>query len=211
MPNLASWIRRRDEKWFGPLLAIRPEVKVWNAARRKVALDEMDALLLTGGNDIAPEFLHQPIPDPAVLENPDLPRDQWEFVAARNALDRGLPIFAICKGMQVLNVALGGTLRLDIPGHNRPEQKSHDVQPLRHDASATHRFAKVNSSHHQAIDQLGTGCVVESWCATDDVIEQFRLTDRPFGLAVQYHPERGTLYGPLFRDFLDKINKIKQD
>ena len=150
MPNLASWIRRRDEKWFHPILATRPGIKVWNAARRAVALDEMDALLLTGGNDIAPEYLRQQVPDPSVLERSDLPRDKWEFAAVQNALDRGLPILAICKGMQLLNVALGGTLRLDIDGHNLPTQKSHDVQPLRSDATARHRFAKVNSCHHQA-------------------------------------------------------------
>jgi putative glutamine amidotransferase len=206
MSNLASWIRRRDEKWFNPILATHPEIKIKNAARYAVALDQMDALLLTGGSDISQEFLRQPVPDPSILEKPDLSRDKWEFAAVQNALDRGLPIFAICKGMQLLNVALGGTLRLDIPGHNLSAQKSHDVQPLRNDASAAHRFEKVNSSHHQAIDLLAGGCVVESWCATDDVIEQFRLRDRPFGLAVQYHPERGSLYEPLFADFLGRIN-----
>jgi putative glutamine amidotransferase len=206
MPNLASWIRHRDERWFSPILATRPGIKVLNAARRAVALDEMDALLLTGGNDISQEYLRQPVPDPSVLEKGDLPRDKWEFAAVQNALDRGLPILAICKGMQLLNVALGGTLRLDIAGHNLPAQKSHDVQPLRNDATARHRFAKVNSAHHQAIDRLGEGCVVESWCAHDDVIEQFRLRDRAFGLAVQYHPERGTLYAALFQDFFDRID-----
>lgn len=205
MPNLASWIRRSDEQWFGPFLALRSEIKVLNAARGPVALETMDGLLLTGGNDIAKEFLRQPVPDPSVLEEPDPVRDEWEFIAVEAALERGLPIFAICKGMQLLNVALGGTLRLDIPGHNLPEQKSKDVQPLRHDRATRHRFEKVNSSHHQAIDRLGEGCVVESWCAQDDVIEQFRLRDRPFGLAVQYHPERGTTYGKLFEDFLNRI------
>jgi putative glutamine amidotransferase len=206
MSNLASWIRRRDEKWFIPILATHPKIKIQNAARHAVALDQMDALLLTGGSDISQEFLRQPVPDPSILEKPDLSRDKWEFAAVQNALDRGLPIFAICKGMQLLNVALGGTLRLDIPGHNLPVQKSRDVQPLRNDVSAAHRFEKVNSSHHQAIDLLADGCVVESWCATDDVVEQFRLRDRPFGLAVQYHPERGSLYEPLFADFLGRIN-----
>ena len=206
MPNLASWIRRRDEKWFNPFLATRTEITVLNAARGPMLLEEMDALLLTGGNDIAAKYLRQPVPDPSVLEKPDRPRDEWEFAAVKIALERGLPILAICKGMQLLNVALGGTLRLDIPGHNLPRQKSHDVQPLRSDRSAAHRFEKVNSSHHQAIDRLADGCVVESWCTTDDVIEQLRLDDRPFGIAVQYHPERGTLYGPLFADFLDRIN-----
>jgi putative glutamine amidotransferase len=203
VPNLASWIRSKDEKWFGPFLALRPGITVRNAARGPVALEEMDALLLTGGRDISAEYLRQPVPDPSVLEPADLPRDKWEFAAVQSALDRGLPILAICKGMQLLNVALGGTLRLDIPGHNRPEQKSHDIQPLRNESTAAHRFEKVNSSHHQAIDRPADGFVVESWCAQDDVIEQMRLTDRPFGLAVQYHPERGPLYAPLFSDFLD--------
>ena len=208
MPNLASWIRRRDEKWFNPILAPYSKIKLCNAARRKVVLEEMDALLLTGGADISEEFLRQPVPDPSILEKGDRARDEWEFAAVQAALDHGLPIFAICKGLQLLNVALGGTLRLDIHGHNLPAQKSHDVQPLRNDASAAHRFEKVNSSHHQAIDRLADGCAIESWCATDDVIEQFRLRDRPFGLAVQYHPERGSLYAPLFADFLDRINRI---
>ena len=130
MPNLASWILQRDEQWFDPILATRPELNVWNAARHMVALEEMDALLLTGGADISQEYLCQPVPDPSILEEPDLPRDEWEFAAVKVALDRGLPILAICKGMQLLNVALGGTLRLDIAGHNLPGQKSEDVQTL---------------------------------------------------------------------------------
>src|SRR5262245_28442401 len=105
MSNLASWIRHRDEKWFKPILATHPEIKIQNAARQAVALDQMDALLLTGGSDISREFLRQPVPDPSILEKPDLLRDKWEFAAVQNALERGLPIFAICKGMQLLNVA----------------------------------------------------------------------------------------------------------
>lgn len=209
MPNLASWIRKRDEELFKPFLSTYPAIKVSNAARVPVALEEMDALLLTGGNDIAAEYLRQPVPDPAILEKPNPRRDAWEFAAVKVALDRCLPILAICKGMQLLNVALGGTLRLDISGHNLPQQKSQDLQPLRNDRSATHRFEKVNSAHHQAIDRLADGCVVESWCATDDVIEQFRLDDRPFGIGVQYHPERGPLYGPLFADFLDNVKATR--
>ena len=205
MPNLASWIRPKDEPWFAPFFAPHPAIKILNAARDPVRLEEMDALLLTGGADIAPRFLRQPVPDPSVLEPADLPRDEWEFAAVTTALECGLPILAICKGMQLLNVALGGSLRLDIPGHNLPEQKTHDVQPLRHDRSARHRFERVNSAHHQAIEQLAEGCAVECWCATDDIIEQFRLRDRPFAIAVQYHPERGSIYGRLFEDFFAEI------
>ena len=210
MPNLASWIRRSDEKWFARFFRSYPTINVRNAARAPVALAEMDALLLTGGADIAPEFLRQPMPDASILEKPDRPRDEWEFAAVEVALERGVPILAICKGMQLLNVALGGTLHLDIRGHNRPEQKTRDVQPLRHDRIAGLRFENVNSSHHQAVDRLAKGCVVESWCALDDVIEQFRLRDRPFGLAVQYHPERGTIYDAIFAEFFGHVEAMKR-
>lgn len=206
MANLATWMRRSDEKYFAPFLSRYPELRVWNAAKRKVPMELVNGLLLTGGPDIAPECLNQPVPDPSVIEkdvHPD--RDRWELNAIKQAIERGLPIFAICKGLQTLNVALGGTLRLDIRGHNLPDQKTHDVQPLRSDRKTRHRFEKVNSSHHQAIDQLGAGLEVESWCTTDDIIEQVRLRDYPFALAVQYHPERGQIYDELFDDFMSRV------
>ena len=206
MPKLATWLREKDEKWFGPFFANHPEIEVCNALKGEVAIADADGLLLTGGSDIAPEFLKQPIPDPSVLEHDVEPaRDRWEFAAVDQALARGIPILSICKGMQLFNVALGGTLRLDIPGHNAPEQKDHDLQTLRSDAMATHRFDKVNSSHHQAVDSLGQGLVVESWCADDDIIEQIRLRDYPFALGVQYHPERGRIYDSLFDDFFSRL------
>lgn len=203
MPNVATWMQEKDEKWFARAFAPHPEVRFWNALQGEVALDEADGLLLTGGPDIAPEFLHQEVPDPSVLDLDTNPRrDLWEFEAVKRATERGLPIFGICKGCQVFNVALGGTLHLDIRGHNAPEMKDHDVQALRTDAAAKHRFEKVNSSHHQAIDRLADGCVAEAWSAHDGIIEQMRLTHYPFALAVQYHPERGDgRYAPLFADF----------
>lgn len=184
---------------------------MWNAVQREVPMAEMDGLLLTGGPDIAPEFLHQPVPDPSVLDlDADAARDRWEFAAIKEALERQLPILAICKGMQTFNVALGGTLRLDIAGHNAPEMKDHDVQPLRTDRSALYRFDRVNSSHHQAVDRLADGCLVEAWCASDDIIEQMRLTNYPYALAVQYHPERGgDVYVPLFADFVSQMRQTE--
>src|SRR6188768_4007257 len=111
MPNLATWMRPKDEPAFSRVFAAYPEVKIWNAAQQAVPMEQMDGLLLTGGPDISPEFLHQEILDPSVIDkDTDAARDRWEFQAAREALDRELPIFAICKGLQVFNVALGGTL-----------------------------------------------------------------------------------------------------
>ena len=206
MPKLATWLREKDEKWFAPFFAKHPEMEIHDARKRDVSVADAGGLLLTGGPDIAPEFLRQPIPDPSILDKDvDPARDRWEFAAVDQALARGLPILAICKGMQLFNVALGGTLKLDIPGHKLPEQKDHDVQLLRSDAKAAYRFDKVNSSHHQAVDSLGQGLAVESWCASDDIIEQIRLQNYPFGLGVQYHPERGTIYDSLFEDFFSRL------
>ncbi len=211
MPKLATWLREKDEKWFQPFFTKHSEIEICNAREGEVAIADADGLLLTGGSDIAPEFLKQPIPDPNVLDQDvDLVRDRWEFAAVDAALARGLPVLAICKGMQLLNVALAGTLKLDIPGHKLPEQKDNDIQPLRSETKAAHRFEKVNSSHHQAIDTLGRGFEIESWCATDDIVEQIRLRNYPFALGVQYHPERGKIYDSLFEDFFDRINRNRR-
>jgi putative glutamine amidotransferase len=211
MPNLATWMREKDEKWFQPFFAKHPEIKVHDARKGAVELGEMGGLLLTGGSDIAPEFLRQEIADQTMLdEDVDPARDHWEFDAIEKTIARGLPILAICKGMQILNVALGGTLKLDISGHNLPEQKTADVQPLRAERLAFHRFERVNSGHHQAVNRLGEGLAVEAWCATDDIIEQMRLRDYPFALAVQYHPERGRIYDALFEDFFSRLKSLNR-
>src|SRR5688572_3004739 len=206
MPNVATWIRPKDVKWFRRAFAKHPDVRLWNGRTQEVPFEKIQGLLLTGGPDVAEEFLRQPVPDPSILDQDvDPKRDEWEFEAAKKAIERRLPIFAICKGMQLFNVALGGTLHLDIPGHNAPEMKDQNIQPLRTDRSATHRLETVNSSHHQAIDKLGDGLEVEAWCKTDDIIEQMRLRDYPFALAVQYHPERDESYAPLFADFASRL------
>jgi putative glutamine amidotransferase len=206
MPNLATWLRQKDAESFRPIFAKHPEIKVWNALDQRVSLELMDGLLLTGGSDISPGFLRQEGVDPSLLDKgTDPERDRWEFEAVREALSRGLPIFAICKGLQVFNVALGGTLKLDIKGHNLPEQRDRDVQPLRHARRASHRFSKVNSAHHQAIERLADGCEVEAWSAHDGIVEQMYLRKYPFARAVQYHPERSRLYDSLFEDFFTRV------
>jgi putative glutamine amidotransferase len=199
-------MRPKDAKWFRRAFADHPEIRICNGRLRNFAMDETHGLLLTGGADIAPDYLKQEVPDASVIKkDPNPRRDEWEFEAAKQALSMSLPIFAICKGLQVFNVTLGGTLRLDIPGHNSPEMRDHDVQPLRAARGARHRFEMVNSSHHQAIDRLADGLEVEAWSASDDIIEQVRLRDYPFALAVQYHPERGEIYGGLFEEFVRQV------
>jgi putative glutamine amidotransferase len=208
MPSIATWLREKDKPYFQPFFDRYPGIEIQNALHETFDIADADGLLLTGGSDIAPNFLRQDIPDPSVLDpDIDVARDKWEFDVIAQMIGRGGPIFAICKGMQVLNVALGGTLKLDIPGHRGAEMKDNDVQPLRYDRDAKHQYERVNSSHHQAVDRLADGFVVEGWSVADDIIEQVRLTDYPFALAVQYHPERGTIYDGLFEDFFSRLTK----
>jgi putative glutamine amidotransferase len=211
MANLAAWLRAKDQKWFHPFFAKHPDVHVFDARKDDVSMDQMDGLLLTGGSDLTPEFLRQENVDVSLIDKDDLDpkRDRWEFDAISKALERGLPILAICRGIQVLNVALGGTLKLDIAGHRLPEQKEQDIQPLRYDANAKHRFENVNSSHHQAIDRVADDFDIEAWCADDDIVEQVRLRNYPFALAVQYHPERGKIYDSLFENFFHKVKSFR--
>ena len=215
MPILATWIREVDETSFARWFAQRPDLDVHNA--RLLAPDDpalLDdplppgtaGLLLTGGPDVAAEFLGQPVPDPSIIQEPEPVRDRWEFAALQLALERALPILAICKGIQLLNVGLGGTLHLDIPGHDAPEQRDGNLQTLRYaEGTVGPRFETVNGSHHQSLDGLGEGLQVEAWNAADDTVEQVRLQDYPYCVGVQFHPERHDQYAPLFREFFDRV------
>lgn len=205
MKNIATWIRECDVVAFTRVFADFPEARLWNAELAPVPWEEMRGLLLTGGSDISEKFLRQPVPDPKLIEDADPERDAWEFQAVEKALKQQLPILAICRGLQVLNVALGGTLHLHIPNHDDAKHKN--IQKLRYAPEARIQFPFVNSSHHQALDRLGTGLVVEAWSADDDIIEQARLENYPWALAVQYHPERDPLYAPLFQAFVDHVKE----
>jgi putative glutamine amidotransferase len=205
MKSVATWIRECDEEFFRRMLAAYPDLRFYNARTEKVPA-EIDALLLSGGSDISETYLRQPVLDPALIEDADPARDAWEFPILTRTLGARQPLFAICRGLQVLNVALGGTLHLDIPHHD--DDKFNNVQSLRYESGATLRIPQVNSSHHQALDRLGTGLKIEARCATDGVIEQARLENYPFALAVQYHPERDELYRPLFDAFAQRVRQV---
>ena len=160
----------------------------------------VDGLLLTGGGDMDPACFGEPAHPSCYDVSPA--RDDVEIRAARRALDRKLPVLAICRGIQVLNVALGGTLYQDIPtepgssiAHSQAEprdQPTHGVRVKPGSLLAETLGADevvVNSMHHQAVKGLGRGLVDVAW-APDDVIEGVELTDSPgLVLGVQWHPE----------------------
>ncbi len=204
MPQIATWIRENDEPLFARFFEGKP-LELRNARRDSFDLAPGSGLLLTGGPDISADFLNEPDADPALIREPDPVRDTWEFGALQFALGRGLPIFCVCKGMQVLNVALGGSLHLHIEGHSDPEQRDQNIQELRFAAGVRHQIGHVNSSHHQALNRVAPDLAVEAWAAGDDIIEQVRLRNYPFALGVQFHPERDWIYAPLFEEFASEV------
>jgi putative glutamine amidotransferase len=207
MKTIATWIRPTDEALFTEALAFAPGVRLVNARTTTVDLAAADALLLTGGGDIGRDYLRQEVPDPALIRGTDAPRDRWEFPAVAAFAETSRPILAICRGHQVLNVALGGTLVLDIPGHADAEQRDREVQALRiaEAVPAWRRFEAVNSSHHQAVAKMGEGLLPEAWCEADGIIEQMSHRVHPWCVGVQFHPERGQAYAGLFRAFVQAV------
>ena len=167
------------------------------------ALDGLDALVLTGGGDVDPQHYGEP-PHPTF--SPAEPgRDAFELALTRAALDRGMPLLAICRGVQVLNVAAGGSLVQDIesqvPGaqvhrvETTPSAIAHEVWVATGSMLARLLADRlegdallVNSRHHQAVKQLAPGFVATA-TAPDGVIEAIERPDLPFCVGVQWHPE----------------------
>ncbi len=161
------------------------------------AMNDVDALLITGGRDIHPNMYGEE-PDSAVeLETPE--RVDRDAACIKLAKKSGMPVLAICYGMQILNVVEGGTLYQDmgpeiVPFHRelRSDYVEHDVaiEPgtsLEKIVGA--QRLRVRSSHHQAVKKVGTGLVVSARCARGEIIEAIER-ESPFYLGVQWHPER---------------------
>src|ERR1700722_12402348 len=109
MRHVFSWIREKDEAMFTSFFAGRPGVALENARRGAMDLEKMDALMLTGGADICAAYLRQPVSQlelALIEEDAEADRDGFEFAAVQTAIERGKPILTVCKGTQVLNVAL---------------------------------------------------------------------------------------------------------
>jgi putative glutamine amidotransferase len=161
-------------------------------------LDRLDALVLGGGADIDPESQGAEAHPETVGSNPD--RDRFEIALARGALERGMPLLGVCRGMQIMNVACGGTLDQHIPdriGHelHRPVPGTwaeHEVRlepgSLAARAAGSERLV-VKSHHHQGVDEIGRGLAASGWAVDDKVIESVESADGGFVLGVLWHPE----------------------
>ena len=158
------------------------------AAVRSDRPEDCAALLLPGGWDVHPRLYGEEI---AGSEGIDEARDARELDAVAFFLDRGRPILGICRGIQLLNVALGGSLYQDIPGHQATAEGDSYHETRTDDPLLTALYGErftVNSSHHQAVKRLGRGLRAVQW-ADDGTVEAVRHVSLPvFG--VQWHPER---------------------
>jgi putative glutamine amidotransferase len=182
------------------------EIRVLQPGRDSLpeALEACDGLLLTGGPDVDPREYGDEETHPSV--EIDRTRDAYELALARYALDLNVPLFAICRGAQVLNVAAGGTLIQDLPTVS-PSSVSHSVDQaktsiahevavtpntclavLMKDRLVTSAPISVNSRHHQSIKDLAPGFLVSA-TAPDGVVEAIERPDAEFCLGVQWHPE----------------------
>lgn len=177
-------------------------------------LDRIQGLVLIGGGDMDPA--HYGAAPHDTIYNVDADRDACEFDLARIALAQQLPLLAICRGMQVVNVVLGGTLHRHLPevfgetvAHRLPPRETarHPVT-INSDAHIARamggtRVATV-SWHHQAVDRLGTGLHPVAW-AEDGVIEAVELDGNPNLLAVQWHPELSAADDPAQQGLFDRL------
>jgi gamma-glutamyl-gamma-aminobutyrate hydrolase PuuD len=186
----------------------------------------VEALMLTGGGDVNPALYGEEPHETFQASEPG--RDEYEAALVRAAVDAALPIFAICRGMQLLNVAFGGTLVQDIPTmvngaavHAVPEPRfaiAHEVWVAKGSRLATLMAEKldgdicqVNSRHHQAVKNVAPGWEVTG-TAPDGVIEAIEQPGDIFRLAVQWHPEnfwRTGEFRPLFEAFIDAARALK--
>ncbi len=190
-------------------------------------VDTCDGVLLTGGADIHPASYRKP-EAVSQTEDADEQRDAFEFRVIEKSLKRPIPLLGICRGLQSVNVFLGGTLHLDLEtdGFSRHEETGghehrHGIVIEDHSMLKTlvgKTSGEVNSSHHQAADVLGKG--LEAGATSDDgVVESLEWKDRnrkPFLLLVQWHPERmKDTFNPLSekigRVFLEEIAKHKNN
>ena len=203
-----------------------PQIFPATTSRAVIAesVQRCDGVLLTGGDDIDPKLYAKELPDNlAKTVGPLEPaRDEWEKEAIAEVFARRKPLFGICRGHQMLNVALGGTLVVDIPtqmpnalNHRRMDRKTelvHDIKVVPDSLLA--RLAGqesfgVNSTHHQAIGEVAPRLRMVAQ-SPDGVIEALELKDAaqgPFLLTVQFHPERlidkSPVFGQLFSGFVE--------
>ncbi|GGI96442.1 gamma-glutamyl-gamma-aminobutyrate hydrolase family protein [Streptomyces brasiliensis] len=171
-------------------------------------LDRFDGVLLPGGGDLAPHRYGATSTHSSVYDVDDL-QDTFDLELARHALESGLPLLAVCRGLQTVNVALGGSLEQDMGGPEREHR--HLVHPVRirpgtllEEATGAEK-ADASCYHHQRVDRLGTGLTVTA-TAADGTVEGVELPGAPgWFTAVQWHPEDTAHEDPAQQGLFDAL------
>ncbi|HEY1698630.1 MAG TPA: gamma-glutamyl-gamma-aminobutyrate hydrolase family protein [Trebonia sp.] len=174
---------------------------IGDTAEAEAVIGRLDGVVIAGGMDINPALYDSPAHSKTEAIAPD--RDTWELALAEAALKLGLPILGICRGMQIINVASGGTLHQHIPdlvGHAEHEGTpagfgSHKVRVTAgttiREAIPGGEFFPVPTHHHQAVNEVGDGLAAVAW-AEDGIIEAIEgASPGVFTVGVQWHPEQG--------------------
>lgn len=208
----------RLEPYAAALTAAGCEIEVERTSATQSAarwLQGMSGLMLTGGGDVDPALYGEA--RHVETEDPDGERDAEEMELLREALALDLPVLAICRGLQVLNVYQGGTLVQHLPTSARHVRRDGERSAPAHEVRIEpdtllseivgSPTAQVNSRHHQAIGVLGKGLRVSARDVEDGIIEAVELPGRSFVLAVQWHPEDQAPCAPeqfrIFESFAD--------
>jgi putative glutamine amidotransferase len=198
------------ERAGGIAVLLPPQCSGAAPAAADEVLDRVDGLVLTGGADVDPlrygEAPGERTSRPRVL------RDEWETALARDALDRGLPLLAICRGLQIINVALGGTLHQHLPdliGDERHQpgpgvfgDVDVNIEPGTRTAGLLGPRVRVSCHHHQALARLAPGLTVTGR-ADDGTVEAVEVPGQAFALGVQWHPEENGEDTRLFAALVD--------
>jgi putative glutamine amidotransferase len=211
--NYINWVHRGDS------LAEIIDLKGMQVDSALKLLLTCDAILFTGGEDVVPRYYGKGSESTRCVSNPS--RDTLEFALIKEAMRLKMPVFGVCRGQQILNVGLGGTLIIDIPtdhpGNVIHQQEDylncfHLVNVVK--GSQLHSMSKadtgsVTSNHHQAIEKVAPGLKIVAW-TTDSIPEAIEWSDpagKPFLMAVQWHPERmdtkSSFSTPLMNAFID--------
>jgi putative glutamine amidotransferase len=182
-------------------------------------LDLLDGLVLAGGADVDPAAYGEEADPHTHGTVPE--RDAFEIALALRAMERDLPLLGICRGMQVMNVARGGTLIQHLPDdvghedHRRSlgsfDNSDHDVRLADGSLAARVAHEKLHSTkshHHQGVKEVGEGLEVTGWATVDDLPEVVEDPSRRFALGVQWHPEADPA-SPLIEEFIDVAREFR--
>lgn len=178
------------------------QLLIRNRGTSKEFVADIEGLILPGGGDIHPRYFNQDWHPK--IKNVNQARDELEISIFEEAFKEDIPVFGICRGIQVMSVAMGGSLYQDIESVYPQEALTHPSvsgKDSRHNIEIEtdsmlgsiigESIEQINSAHHQAVDDIGEGFVVTAR-SEDDIIEVIENPSKPFMVGVQYHPERMT-------------------